>query len=196
MAIFDVVVNTDDLVVLGPPDIIDLAISIGEQGVRGATFYAGSGSPNEISVSQNIFGENITPVAGDIFINTAIGPEYGWLYIYNPKVVGNQWDQVLKLQKPFYAIDKEATFDEGLSSILIPLSDIITSGAVESDPNKYIVSLTANASNPVVITINQKIINSSSLQLDLEAIKYIATPTPAWSALDETINLYIHIAVI
>ena len=41
MAIFDVVVNTDDLVVLGPPDVIDLAISVGQQGNRGATFMRG-----------------------------------------------------------------------------------------------------------------------------------------------------------
>ena len=81
MAIFDVVVNTDDLVVLGPPDVVDVSISIGEKGDRGATFYAASGNPNSTAISQNIFGSSVTPIAGDLFINTATGDEYGWLYI-------------------------------------------------------------------------------------------------------------------
>ena len=193
MAIFDVVVNTDDLVVLGPPDVIDLAISIGQQGNRGATFYAGAGNPNDSVISQNIFGTNITPVAGDIFINTALGAEYGWLYIYNPKVVGNQWDQVLKLQQPFYAVDEEITFSSGTATLSIPLASILPSGTTESDPNKYIVTFTPNASDPIVVTVNSKSIVSTNLQLSLEAIKYASS---AWSSLNETINLYVHIAVV
>lgn len=193
MSIFDVVVNTDDLVVLGPPDVIDLAISIGQQGNRGATFYAGAGNPNDSSVSQNIFGTTITPVAGDIFINTALGSEYGWLYIYNPKVVGNQWDQVLKLQQPFYAIDEEITFTSGSATLSIPLASILPSGVTESDPDKYIVTFTPNASDPVVVTVNSKSIVSTNLQLTLEGIKYASS---TWAVLNETINLYTHVAVV
>jgi hypothetical protein len=193
MAIFDVVVNTDDLVVLGPPDVIDLAISIGEQGNRGATFYAGSGTPNDVEVSQNIFGENIVPVLGDIFINTALGAEYGWLYIYNPKVVGNDWDQVLKLQLPFYAIEEEITFTAGSATLSIPLSNIIPAGATESDPNKYIVTITPKALNPAVVTVNSKTIASTNLQVTLSGIKYSSS---TWAVLNETISIYVHVAVI
>lgn len=193
MAIFDVVVNTDDLVVLGPPDVIDLAISIGQQGNRGATFYAGAGNPNDSTVSQNIFGTNITPVSGDIFINTALGSQYGWLYIYNPKVVGDQWDQVLKLQQPFYAIDEQSTFTTGSATVSIPLSNILPYGVTELNPDKYIVSITPKASDPVVITVNSKTIASTNLELSLEAVKYSST---TWAALNETINLYIHVAVV
>jgi hypothetical protein len=193
MSIFDVVVNTDDLVVLGPPDVIDLAISIGQQGNRGATFYAGAGNPNDSVVSQNIFGTIITPVAGDIFINTALGSEYGWLYIYNPKIVGNQWDQVLKLQQPFYAIEEQITFTAGSATVAIPLANILPSGVTESDPDKYIVTLTPKASDPVILTVNSKSIVSTNLSISLEAIKYSSA---SWSALNETINIYVHIAVV
>ena len=193
MAIFDVVVNTDDLVVLGPPDVIDLAISIGEQGNRGATFYAGSGTPNDVEVFQNIFGENIVPVLGDIFINTALGAEYGWLYIYNPKVVGNDWDQVLKLQLPFYAIEEEITFTAGSATLSIPLSNIIPAGATESDPNKYVVTITPKALNPAVVTVNSKTIASTNLQVTLSGIKYSSS---TWAVLNETISIYVHVAVI
>lgn len=193
MSIFDVVVNTDDLVVLGPPDVIDVSVSIGQQGNRGATFYAGAGNPNDTTVSQNIFGTSIIPVAGDIFINTSLGVEYGWLYIYNPKVVGNQWDQVLKLQQPFYAIDNETTFTSGTATLLIPLANILPSGVTESDPNKYIVTLTPNSLNPVNITVTSKTIASTNLQIILSGIKYSSS---AWSSLNETINIYTHIAVV
>jgi len=193
MAIFDVVVNTDDLVVLGPPDVIDLAVSIGEQGNRGATFYAGSGNPNDSVISQNIFGESIVPVVGDLFINTATGAEYGWLYIYNPKITGNDWDQVLRLQPPFYAVDKEVIFTSGSADLSIPLVDILPTGATESDPDKYIVTLTPQGSNPIVLTVNTKTIASSNLNMNLKAIKYSSS---TWSTLNETINVYIHIAVV
>lgn len=193
MTIFDVVVNTDDLVVLGPPDVIDLSVSIGEQGKRGATFYAGSGDPNNLIISQNIFGESIVPVNGDIFINTATGAEYGWLYIYNPKVIGNNWDQVLRLQQPFYATEEETIFSGGTSTISIPLSSILPTGVTESDPDKYIVTMTPKALDPMVLTINSKSIVSSNLQLIVEGIKFSSS---TWSTLNETVNIYIHIAVV
>ena len=193
MAIFDVVVNTDDLVVLGPPDVIDLSISIGERGSRGATFYAGSGDPNIASISQNIFGENLTPINGDIFINTATGSEYGWLYIYNPKVVGNNWDQVLRLQQPFYAVEEQTVFSSGTSTISIPLSNILPTGVTESDPDKYIVTMTPKGLEPIVLTVNSKTIVSSNLQLIVEGIKFASSTC---SSLNETVNIYIHIAVV
>jgi len=81
--IFDVVVNTDDLVVLAPPSVITVGVDFGPRGQRGATFYAGSGSPNSTTVSENVFGDLITPVEGDIYINVASGAAFGWLFIYN-----------------------------------------------------------------------------------------------------------------
>lgn len=192
MAIFDVVVNTDDLVVLGPPDVIDLAISIGEQGNRGATFYAGSGNPNSSTVSQNIFGTTITPVAGDLFINTATGAEYGWLYIYNPKVVGDQWDQIIKLQPPFHAVKKDAAFSSGISTISIPLINIVPS-SVGLTADNFIVTLTPNHSDPVVLTINSKSIVSTNLNIVVEGIKFVSS---AWSQLNETIGVAINITVV
>lgn len=193
MNIFDVVVNTDDLVVLGPPDVIDLAISIGEQGNRGATFYAGSGSPNDSVVYQNIFGNNITPVSGDIYINTATGPSYGWIYIYNPKVVGNQWDQVLRLQPPLFSTTHQETFSAGTATVSIPLSNILPTGVIQSDPNNYIVTVTPIYSDPVVLTINSKSIASSNLNIVLEGLIYTGG---TWSSLTGVINFCMNISVV
>lgn len=192
MAIFDVVVNTDDLVVLGPPDVVDVSISIGEKGDRGATFYAASGNPNSTAISQNIFGSSVTPIAGDLFINTATGDEYGWLYIYNPKIVGNQWDQVLKLQPAIYASKIQTTFTAGISTITIPISDIVQSN-VGLTADNFVINLTPHNSDPISTAINSVIINGSNLEISVEAIKYASS---AWSSLTGAATFSLTITVI
>lgn len=193
MTVFDVVVNTDDLVVLGPPDVIDVAISIGEQGQRGATFYAGSGNPNDSIVSQNVFGDTITPISGDMYINTAIGADYGWLYLYNPKISGNQWDQVLRLEQPYYVEEQDVVFSSGTATISVPLENILPTGISQPDPDKYIISLTPEHTDIVVLTVSSKSIVSGNLQISLQGLTYSSS---TWSSLNSTIAIYIHIAVL
>lgn len=194
MSIFDVVVNTDDLVVLAPPANIDVGVDFGPQGQRGATFYAGSGNPNDASVSENVFGDIITPVEGDIYINTAAGANYGWLFIYNPKTVGDDWDQVLRLNPPIYSRNVGQTFTSGLSTISIPVADIIPPGVVVSGPYSYVVNLTPINSDPTVLTINSQSVSGSNLNIVVEGIKYSGG---SWSNLNsQTIDISITITVV
>jgi hypothetical protein len=192
--IFDVVVNTDDLFVLAPPTTIDVGVDFGPQGQRGATFYAGSGNPNDASVSENVFGDIIIPVAGDIYINTAAGENYGWLFIYNPKITGDDWDSVLRLNPPFYTRNIEQTFTSGLSTISVPVADIVPSGVTVSGPYSYIVNLTPINSDPTVLTINSQSVSGSNLQIVVEGIKYSGG---SWSNLNaETIDIATIISVV
>lgn len=194
MSIFDVVVNTDDLVVLAPPAQIDVGVDFGPQGQRGATFYAGSGDPNEASVSENVFGDVIIPVEGDIYINTAAGANYGWLFIYNPKITGDDWDQVLRLNPPIYTRNIEETFTSGLATIAIPVADIIPPGVVVTGPYDYVVNLTAINSDPTVLTINSQAVSGSNLEIVVEGIKYSGG---SWSNLNaETIDIATTITVV
>lgn len=193
-AIFDVVVNTDDLVVLAPPANIDVGVDFGPQGQRGATFYAGSGNPNDSSVSENVFGDVVVPVAGDIYINTAAGANYGWLFIYNPKTVGDDWDSVLRLNPPMYTRNVEQTFSSGLTTISIPVSDILPAGVVVSGPYSYVVNLTPISSDPTVLTINSQTVSGSNLNIVVEGIKYSGG---SWSNLNsETIDIATLITVV
>jgi hypothetical protein len=194
MSIFDVVVNTDDLVVLAPPANIDVGVDFGPQGQRGATFYAGSGDPNDSSVSENVFGDIITPVEGDLYINTAAGANYGWLFIYNPKVTGDDWDQVLRLNPPIYTRNIEQTFTSGLSTISIAVADILPPGVVVTGPYDYIVNLTPINSDPTVLTINSQSVVSTNLNIVVEGIKYSGG---SWSNLNsETIDIATTITVV
>lgn len=194
MAIFDVIVNTDDIVVLGPPEIIELSVSVGQQGQRGSTFYAGSGSPNDPVVYESVFGSEITPIFGDVFINYATGNEYGWLYIYNPKIVGDQWDQVLKLEQPIYANTHSVSFTSGVGTLSIPLSNILPTNFTEEDPEKYIVVATPIFTDPVALSINSKTIVGSNLQIVFDAVRYSSS---TWAALNsQSLNISLNITVV
>lgn len=193
-AIFDVVVNTDDLVVLAPPSVIDVGVDFGPQGQRGATFYAGSGNPNDSSVSENVFGNIIVPVEGDMYINTAAGANYGWLFIYNPKTVGNDWDQVLRLNPPIYTRNIEQTFTSGLTTISVPVADILPPGVIVSGPYSYVVNITPINSDPTVLTINSQTVSGSNLEIVVEGIKYSGG---SWSNLNAaTIDIATAITVV
>ena len=194
-AIFDVVVNTDDLVVLASPTVIDVGVDFGPQGQRGAIFYAGSGDPNNEEVAENVFGDTI-PVEGDIYINSAAGANYGWLFIYNPKITGNDWDQVLRLNPPIYAKNFEQTFVSGGTTITIPTSSIIPPGVDVSGPYSYVVSLTAISTDPTVLTINQQTLSldESVLNIFIEGIKFFEG---SWTQLNaETVKVSTTITVV
>lgn len=194
MSIFDVVVNTDDLVVFAPPTNIDVEVDFGTQGQRGATFYAGSGNPNDAAVQENVFGSLITPIAGDLYINISAGTTYGWLYIYNPKIVGNQWDEVLRLNPIIYSSVVEKTFTSGSTTIVIPLSEILPPGVTIADPYDFTVTMSPINSNPTVLTIQSQSFSSNNLQIQISGIKYSSS---TWSNLNaETIDISLNITVV
>ena len=193
-AIFDVVVNTDDLVVLAPPAVIDVGIDFGPQGQRGATFYAGSGNPNDSSVSENVFGDTITPISGDLYVNVAAGANYGWLFIYNPKVVGDDWDSVLRLNPPIYSRNIEETFTSGASVISIPTSDIIPPGVTVASAYNYIVNISPINTIPTILTITSQSFSGSNLNISIDGMKYV---DGSWIDLNsETIKIATTITVV
>ena len=85
----DVLLNTDDVVVIGPPASIDLLVDIGPQGVRGSKFIVGSGEPNTLTASGILFGNTL--ILNDMYINIAPGENYWYMYQYiKPKRALNQ----------------------------------------------------------------------------------------------------------
>lgn len=93
----DVVLQEDDLVVLGPPSSIDIAVDVGAKGDRGGTVFNGAFDPNTISLAQfnSIYGK--TPVYGDTFIRIDYGADYGTFYSYATVPGGDQWVPILDL---------------------------------------------------------------------------------------------------
>lgn len=89
----EVVVANDDLVVLGGPASINLALDVGATGTRGSYIFNDIGKPtsNQISFS-------IPPIMGDLYIN--INPsDDEYLYLYQYKLVNGvlAWAKILRL---------------------------------------------------------------------------------------------------
>lgn len=93
----DVVLEEDNLVVLGPPASVDISVDIGAKGDRGGTVFNGAFDPNTISLAQfnSIYGK--TPVYGDLFLRIDYGSEYGTFYSYSTVPGGDQWFPILDL---------------------------------------------------------------------------------------------------
>ena len=93
----DVVLQQDDLVVLGPPSSIDISLDIGAKGDRGGTTFTGSGDPNQLSLSEFALQYGKSPIYGDIFLRIDQGQEYGTFYSYSSVPGGDQWVPILDL---------------------------------------------------------------------------------------------------
>lgn len=188
-AIFDVLLNTDDIVVLGPPPVIDVSLDLGSQGQRGSRYFVGSGNPNTSGVLPS--GEEV--LLGDLFINSSTASQYGWLYVYTQTPSGNTWSPAIKLQPSLYTRYVEASFGvTGIATLTIPLSEIVSDVTI-SDADRYVVQITPVHNNPIALSVNSKTISSSNLQIIVEAIEYSST---TWQPLNSTIDLAVTISVV
>lgn len=188
-AVFDVLVETDDLVVLGPPTNIDISLDIGPQGQRGSLFFVGSGNPNVAGVLPS--GQ--TFYVGDAFINASTASNYGWLYFYVTTPSGNTWVPALRLQPSIYSSKTSVLFDsDGEGLITIPTANIVADVTI-SDEEKYIVQITPINSNPAALSITSKTILGPNLNIFVKGIKYNGS---SWSNLTGIVDLQVTISVI
>lgn len=164
MNIFDVLVNTDDIVVLGPPTNLDISVDIGPTGQRGTKIFAGSGDPNNSGVIP--IGEEI--FIGDFFINSSIASRYAWLYRYSVGIGGTTWSPILKLQPTIYSKNIQTSFTDGTANISIPLFDIISDLSIV-DVNRYSVTITPISTTPIALSVDNKSITYSSSETELSS---------------------------
>jgi hypothetical protein len=190
MSIFDVLVDTQDIVVLGPPQQIDLSLDIGSSGERGSRFFVGTGNPNNVGV----FPSGELPILGDVFLNASTGPEFSWLYVYVQTPTGNIWQPALRIQPGIYNRHIDATFNSnGIATISIPLADISPDSSIV-DVNRYVIQITpVFYANPIALTINSKSVVGSNLQFIVEAIEYQSL---SWQNLEGVVELGVTISVV
>ena len=55
----EVLVNTDDITVLGPPPVVNVQLDIGATGVRGSKVFVGTGTPNSLTTNNQIFNQDL-----------------------------------------------------------------------------------------------------------------------------------------
>lgn len=193
MNIFDVVIDTEDLLVLGPVDNVELQVDIGPTGKRGSKYFVGAGDPN----TPGVIPESEEIQIGDFFINSSTASvDYSWLYVRQAgqnNVVS--WVKAVRLQPAMYSNNFNTTLSNGLGSISIPLVDIVSQGA-PTNTNKYVVQLTAINAEPVLLTLQQKRIpspNFNTLFLDVRAIRF---SLGEWIPVSADVNIGVTVSVI
>lgn len=153
------VVSNDDLIVVGPPASVTVAVDVGQKGDRGATFYAGIGNPNQ---STNFYSSSNLPKIGDLYIRRDTGINYGVIYRLVAVPGGTTWQEVIKLQQTFYNMSSSVSFSSGIGSVTFPLSDFYVEAPIDLNVEDIIVQATAEFNNPAMVSISNKEIKTVS----------------------------------
>ena len=184
----DVVLSNDDLTVLSGPEVIELLVDIGPTGTRGSKVFVGIGNPNSVSLS--------TKILNDLYINSAPGSDYGYLYQYVSEPGGDTWVEVLKISPAIYSKIHTVTFGSGTSSdigsgtITIPITDITAVTGLESD--NFSVQYSIVNSNPMASSLYSVAVSGSNLVINLQASEYDGT----WGAFDAEVSVHLFISVV
>lgn len=160
----EVLLNTDELVILGPPEEIELFLDIGAQGIRGSKIFSGTGIPSGTTIGSE------TAQVGDYYINTALNTaEYAYMYELT-SVPPNSlvWTPRLRINPKLYSNTYTVDFtSESTRKITIPFSSIASN----------ITTYTASQFN-----VQYSIIDSNSTPLPIASsikISKVGTTTPS-----------------
>jgi hypothetical protein len=188
----DVLLNTEDVVVLGPPETVDVLVDIGPQGTRGSKFIVGSGEPNPQTSSGVLLGQTL--ILNDMYINVAPGANYGYLYQYVSQPGGNTWTQVLKISPAIYSAVETIPFTSGAGAITIPISNIVTVSGSPLTASNFSVQFQIEGANPIASSMEIPALAGAgtNLVINFDAVQYSGG---SWSALtgSKTVHLFISI---
>ena len=183
----DVLLDNDDITVLGSPEVVELLTDIGATGTRGSQIFVGLGNPNIIEIGQE-------PKLNDLYINTSPGADYGYLYQYVSQPGGETWIEVLELNPTIYSKNFLTTYVNGEASITIPVSDIVTSTATPLVAENFSVQYNIVNDNPVAssMSIPALVGDGEDLVINFKAAEYNGT----WADLDGQVTTHLHITII
>ena len=116
----DVVLTTDELLVLSGPSSVNVEVDFGPEGERGSLFFVSVGNPNTALTGQ-------TPKAKDLCVNVLkTDNEYSYVYQYNSDGAnGFQWYPIIKLSPLQYNKVMTGTFVSGSKIFNIPVNYIV-----------------------------------------------------------------------
>jgi len=188
----DVLLNTEDVVVLGPPDSIDVLVDIGPQGTRGSKIIVGSGEPNAQTSSGVLLGTTL--ILNDIYIQTDPGADYGYMYQYVSQPGGNTWVEILNISPAIYSTIETTSFTSGSASITIPISNIVTVTGSPLTASNFNVQFQIEGANPIAASMEIPALAGAgtNLVINFDAVQYSGG---SWSALtgSKTIHMFISI---
>ena len=188
-------VNTDDLAIIAPPEIIEVAVDIGPTGQRGSKVFVGAGDPNPQTSNGTIFGQTL--YLNDLYINVSPGTDYSYMYQYVSVPGADQWETILKVNPALHArLDTTVDFTSGTSNtILVPISSIVTVTGAPLVASDFNVQHNLQYSNVTSSSISNIQVSGSNLAITLKAMEY----SGSWQALtasDVKVHLFISVNTI
>lgn len=189
----EVLLSSDDLLVLGGPTSIDVQLDYGQKGDRGSQIFLSNGNPN---IESNLSGfPNINDLA--INISPADTEEYLYLYQYNFFDGVLTWSPQLKLIPNQFNANYEVTFTSGSGelSVEIPSIALPTTGS-PYDASNFNVHVEFVGSNPVAHSIEIGTVTSGdiyTIPITINAAEYASS---TWSAVDDNKEIYVSISVV
>jgi hypothetical protein len=185
----EVLVSTDSITVVGPPNIIEVLVDIGPTGTRGSQTFVGVGDPNDIEIGQ-------TPLINDLYINASPGADYGYLYQY-VAVPGasDQWIQVLDMNPVLYSQTHLTTYTAGTAQISIPIANIVTISGTPLTAENFNIQYSIAHSDPVASSMSIPALAGSgtNLVINFEAVKYNGT---SWANLTGNVTTHLFISIV
>jgi hypothetical protein len=166
----DVVLTTDELLVLSGPSSVNVEVDFGPEGERGSLFFVSVGNPNTALTGQ-------TPKAKDLCVNILkTDNEYSYVYQYNSDGAnGFQWYPIIKLSPLQYNKILTGTFVDGSKVFNIPVSYI-----VDEETSQTLTSANFN--------ITYSIPNENPIASSIEIGSFTNDPVSGLQVLPVTVN--------
>lgn len=156
----EVILSTEDLVVLGGPDTINVEVDFGSQGDRGSRIYVGNGKPDLVDIGQE-------PSLFDVYINLlTTDDEYLMMYQYVETLGSLQWITLSKLGLNTYSENVSIDFSTQ-NYCFVPISSIVSPSYVGNvDASNFNVNVTfgTSAGYPIVNSIKTEVLTLSGIQ--------------------------------
>lgn len=185
----EVLVNTDDITVLGPPAQVNVQLDVGATGDRGSQVFVGTGNPNAIEIGQS-------PVLNDLYINNAPTDEYSYLYQYVSSLGEQTWIPILKINPTIYSGNHLQTFSSGISNLIIPIANIVQISGASLTEENFSVKFSIGHSNPVAASISAVAITGASNENLSITLKAAELSSGTWQALATLVTVHTLITVI
>ena len=189
----DVLLSSDDLLVIGGPTSIDLQLDYGSKGTRGSQIFLSNGNPN---TAGNILD---TPLINDLAINTSAADTEEYLYLYQYKYVDAvlAWHPYLKLLPNQFNANYSVVFTAGVGTVTLEIPSIAlpTTGAAYSASN-FNIQATVSNSSPTAVSVEIGTVTPGdvyTLPITLRAAQYSSS---TWSSVNSTKLVYLAISVV
>jgi hypothetical protein len=188
----DIVLDSEELIVLGGPSQVSVQVDLGGDGDRGSIFVVDSSEPNSITNSETNEISGITVQAFDMYINTQNKKMYQYVVGDGGALI---WVEILSIIPNTYSVNKTVTFSSGEGTI----SDIAVTSIVDSGSTSGLTSANFNVqysilgSSPIASSVSVSNPSGGNLPINLYATEFDGT---TWSDLSGSKSVHLLITVV